>query len=171
MSECPTDQGTLSLLGRREMQINTARIWPPSPVTLTEIKTLIRSKVGWDVGGSHRSTLKPCWWESKVSSHPGRQFCGIFSFECIFTLRLNTLFSASSLSKRHAHSPKHPHGAVCCNSKQKTMMETLLPIRQGQTLMNYGTPYPFGRILDEVKDKWRICIFTWKALQDTLQTW
>lgn len=103
-----------------------------------------------------------------MSSHPGRQFCGIFSFECIFTLRLNILFSASSLSKRHAHSPKHPHGAVCCNSKQKTMMETLLPIRQGQTLMNYGTPYPFGRILDGVlKDKWRICKYSRGKLSKT----
>ena len=47
-------------------------------------------------------------------------------------------------------------------------METLLPIRQGQTLMNYGTPYPFGGILDGVlKDKWRICKYSRGKLSKT----
>lgn len=45
-------QGMISLSNREEMQMNTTRIWPSSPVTLTKIKTLIRPKAGWDVGKS-----------------------------------------------------------------------------------------------------------------------
>ena len=53
-------------------------------------------------------------------------------------------------------------------NKQKTMMETLLPIHQGQTLINYGAPYPFGRILDGIlKDKWRICKYSRGKLSKT----
>ena len=47
-------------------------------------------------------------------------------------------------------------------------METLLPIHQGHTLINYGTPYPFGRILDGIlKDKWRICKYSHGKLSKT----
>lgn len=132
--------------------MNPTRTWPSPPVTLTKIKTPIRSKVGWDVGKLATLTL------FKVSRRPGRQFRGIVASECRFTPHLTSidmLFSASSLGKKHRHSQGSPAGCTVLRankqaSKQATSNGRNLTTHPPGTQMNGLWSPLFGRILDSV---------------------